>query len=126
MSNSETATETTGASRVQPEPDRRLGRFSISRCCLAHWRDLSETVMKGTVVVQADFDYAADCVRFTGFNEAFEHCHPGVMPPEYVCRITRKEGEDGQPPSYEVKWDRVPSGMSAGMFELLASCDERD
>lgn len=73
-----------------PMPERRLGRFNVSREVLrSRWPEIAETLMKGLVVVAAENDFATDTMRYIAFGPHFEEVPHGSLPPFYIATIQR-------------------------------------
>ncbi len=71
-----------------PEPDRRIGKFRISRAIINDHPGDALAVLSECIVLRADVDWHSNSVEYVALSDKFEHVPSYLEPPFYEAQIT--------------------------------------
>ena len=87
----------------------RRGRWKTATQMIAADPGAALAVMAGVIVTRCELLWDEPHVLdYVGLSPHFEELQPGEATPSYRCVIAMGLGEEGVPPSIDVRWEREP------------------
>ena len=62
---------------------KRLGEFFINKSFLEDYPEQTMQVFKKCIIVQAQYDYASDAIKYVALCDEFQEIDRGMIPPVY-------------------------------------------